>query len=237
MTVKYRRILLKLSGEMLGGSSSYGLQGEALELVAREVAEVHALGVQVAIVIGGGNIFRGSLAEKLGMDRSSADYMGMLATVINGLALQTVLEKKFHVYTRCMTAISMESVAEPYIRRRAIKHLDAGRVVIFAAGTGNPYFTTDTAASLRALEVGADVLMKATKVDGVYDSDPMTNPNAKKIDSLSYLDVINKKLQVMDMTSMTMCMEAKLPVMIFRMGDPGCVKRAVSGQSSGTIVS
>lgn len=237
MTVKYRRILLKLSGEMLGGTSSYGLQGEALELVAREVTEVHALGVQVAIVIGGGNIFRGSLAEKLGMDRSSADYMGMLATVINGLALQTVLEKKFQVFTRCMTAISMEAIAEPYIRRRALKHLEAGRVVIFAAGTGNPYFTTDTAASLRALEIGADVLMKATKVDGVYDSDPAKNPNAKKIESLSYLDVITKKLEVMDMTSMTMCMEAKLPVMIFRMGDPGCVVRAVRGQSSGTIVS
>ena len=236
MAVKFRRILLKLSGEMLGGGTTYGLQGEALETVAREVADVHALGVQVAIVIGGGNIFRGSLADKLGMDRSSADYMGMLATVINGLALQTVLEKKFHVYTRCMTAISMQAVAEPYIRRRAIKHLDAGRVVIFAAGTGNPYFTTDTAASLRALEIGADVLMKATKVDGVYDSDPMKNPGAKKFDQLNYLEVINKKLQVMDMTSMTMCMEAKLPVLIFKMGDPGCVTRAVKGESMGTLV-
>jgi uridylate kinase len=237
MKPKYRRILLKLSGEMLGGKSSQGLTGEALEMVAKEIHDLQAMGVQVAIVVGGGNIFRGSTATQLGMDRASADYMGMLGTVINGLALQTVLEQKFSVYTRVLTAISMQEVAEPYIRRKAIKHLDKGRVVIFAAGTGNPYFTTDTAASLRALEIGAEVIMKATKVDGVYDSDPMRNPQAKKFDKLTYLDVISKKLEVMDMTSMTMCMEAKIPILIFKLDDPGCVVKAVCGESSGTVVS
>ena len=222
---------------MLGGKASQGITGEALEMVAQEISEIQQLGVEVAIVIGGGNIFRGSTATQLGMDRASADYMGMLGTVINGLALQTVLEKKFKLYTRVLTAITMQEVAEPYIRRKAIKHLEKGRVVIFAAGTGNPYFTTDTAASLRALEVGAEVIMKATKVDGVYDSDPTHNPKAKKYNQISYLDVISNKLDVMDMTSITMCMEAKLPIIVFKLGEPGCVKRVVCGEPLGTVVS
>ncbi len=236
MTAKYRRVLLKLSGEMLGGGAGVGLNGDALEVIAKEVADAHALGVQMAVVVGGGNIFRGGQAEQLGMDRASADYMGMLGTVINALALQTVLEQKFKIYTRVMTAITMQEVAEPYIRRKAIKHLEKGRVVIFAAGTGNPYFTTDTAASLRALEVGADIIMKATKVDGIYDMAPEKNPQAKKFTELKYLDVIAKKLQVMDATSITMCMEAKLPILVFKMGEPGCVTRAVKGEAIGTVV-
>jgi uridylate kinase len=233
---KYKRVMLKLSGEMLGGKAGSGIDGEAIEVIAGEIAQVHALGVQVAIVIGGGNIFRGSAAAKWGMDRASADYMGMLATCINGLALQAILENKFKLYTRVMTAITMVELAEPYIRRKAIKHLENGHIVIFAGGTGNPLFTTDTAASLRAREIGAEVIMKATKVDGIYDSDPHKNPNAKKFDELSYLDVISRKLDVMDATAITMCMEAKLPIMVFKMEGQGCVRRAVQGNFVGTFV-
>ena len=234
--VKYRRIMLKLSGEQLGGGQGFGIEGEALERIAGEVARVHKLGVEVAIVIGGGNIFRGSSAAKWGMDRASADYMGMLATVINGLALQAILENKFDLQTRVMTAITMTELAEPYIRRRAIKHLEAGRIVIFAGGTGNPLFTTDTAASLRAREIGAEVIMKATKVDGIYDSDPKKNPQAKKYDHLTYLDVISKRLDVMDMTAITMCLEAQMPIMVFKMGEPGCGEEVVRGKNTGTLV-
>jgi len=233
---KYKRVMLKLSGEMMGGKPGSGIDGDAIEMLAGEIAQVHSLGVQVAIVIGGGNIFRGSIASKWGMDRASADYMGMLATVINGLALQAILENKFKLYTRVMTAITMVELAEPYIRRKAIKHLENGRIVIFAGGTGNPLFTTDTAASLRAREIGAEVIMKATKVDGIYDSDPNKNPNAKKFDSLSYLDVISKKLDVMDATAITMCMEASLPILVFKMEGHGCVRRAVQGSFVGTFV-
>jgi uridylate kinase len=233
---KFKRIMLKLSGEQLGGSQGFGIEGDALERIAGEVAKVQKLGVQVAIVIGGGNIFRGSAAAKWGMDRASADYMGMLATVINGLALQAILENKFNLQTRVMTAITMTELAEPYIRRRAIKHLESGRIVIFAGGTGNPLFTTDTAASLRAREIGADIIMKATKVDGIYDSDPNKNPNAKRFDELSYLDVISKRLDVMDMTAITMCMEAQMPIMVCKMGEPGCIEDVVLGKKVGTIV-
>jgi uridylate kinase len=234
--VKYQRVMLKLSGEQLGGSQGFGIDGDSLERIAEEVARVHALGVQVAIVIGGGNIFRGSAAAKWGMDRASADYMGMLATVINGLALQAMLENKCNLQTRVMTAITMTELAEPYIRRRAIKHLESNRVVIFAGGTGNPLFTTDTAASLRAREIGADVILKATKVDGIYDSDPAKNPSAKKYDELTYLDVISKRLDVMDMTAITMCMEAKLPIIVCRMGEPNCIVDVVTGTKFGTLV-
>lgn len=234
--VKYQRVMLKLSGEQLGGNQGFGIDGDSLERIAEEVARVHALGVQVAIVIGGGNIFRGSAAAKWGMDRASADYMGMLATVINGLALQAMLENKCNLQTRVMTAITMTELAEPYIRRRAIKHLESNRVVIFAGGTGNPLFTTDTAASLRAREIGADVILKATKVDGIYDSDPAKNPSAKKYDELTYLDVISKRLDVMDMTAITMCMEAKLPIIVCRMGEPNCIVDVVTGTKFGTLV-
>jgi len=237
MKPKYKRVLLKLSGEMLGGSAGSGIQGEALEMIAGEIAAAHESGVQTAVVIGGGNIFRGATAVKLGMERAAADYIGMLGTVINALALQAVLENKYKVFTRVMTAISMQAVAEPYIRRKAIKNLDRGRVVILAAGTGNPYFTTDTGASLRAIELGADIILKATKVDGVYDSDPFKNPGAKKFDALNYFDVIQKKLEVMDTTAITMCMEAKMPILIFKMSEPGCVVAALQGKSNGTVVS
>lgn len=233
---KYKRVMIKLSGEMLGGGKGAGIDGDAVEAIAGEIAAVHDLGVEVAVVIGGGNIFRGSIASRWGMDRASADYMGMLATVINGLALQAILENKFKKYTRVMTAISMMELAEPYIRRKAIKHLENRRIVIFAGGTGNPLFTTDTAASLRAREINAEVIMKATKVDGIYDSDPTKNPGAKKFDRLTYLDVISKKLDVMDATAITMCMEASLPILVFKMAEPGCVARAVQGNFIGTIV-
>ena len=236
MKPEFKRIMLKVSGEMLGGKQGFGIDGDAIEVVANEISLVRQMGVEVAVVIGGGNIFRGSIASKWGMDRASADYMGMLATVINGLALQAILENKFQQQTRVMTAITMTELAEPYIRRRAIKHLESGRVVIFAGGTGNPLFTTDTAASLRAREIGAEIIMKATKVDGIYDSDPAKNPNAKKFESLTYLDVIQKKLDVMDATAVTMCMEAGLPILVFKMGEPGCVQRAVAGVKMGTFV-
>ncbi|MFY7930300.1 MAG: UMP kinase [Oligoflexus sp.] len=233
---KYKRIMLKLSGEMLGGDRGFGIEGESLQFVAHEVAEVQKRGVEVAIVIGGGNIWRGSRAAGWDMDRANADYMGMLATVINSLALQGILETKYSVYSRVMTAIHMQELAEPYIRRKAIKHLAKGRVVIFAGGTGNPYFTTDTAASLRAREVSADVILKATKVDGIYDRDPQGDPDAVKFQELSYFDVISKKLKVMDATAVTMCMEAAIPICVFKLGEPGCVWRAVTGETEGTLV-
>lgn len=233
---KYKRIMLKLSGEMLGGERGFGIEGEALQFVAHEVAEVQKRGVEVAIVIGGGNIWRGSRAAGWDMDRANADYMGMLATVINSLALQGILETKYNVFSRVMTAIHMQELAEPYIRRKALKHLAKGRVVIFAAGTGNPYFTTDTAATLRAREISADVILKATKVDGIYDRDPNEDPNAVKFEELSYFDVISKKLKVMDATAITMCMEAAIPICVFKLEDQGCVWRAVTGETDGTLV-
>lgn len=233
---KYKRVMLKLSGEMLGGGKGFGIEGDSLSLIAGEIAEAQKLGVEVSVVIGGGNIWRGSTAAGWDMERANADYMGMLATVINGLALQGILETKYNVYSRVMTAIHMQELAEPYIRRKAVKHLSKGRVVIFAGGTGNPYFTTDTAASLRAREVGADVILKATKVDGIYDSDPAKNPDAKKFDKLSYLDVISKELKVMDATSITMCMEAGIPICVFKLDQAGCVAQAINGQSAGTLV-
>ncbi len=234
--ISHKRVMLKLSGEMLGGEAGHGIDGKALEMIAGEIASVYRSGIQLSVVIGGGNIVRGATASQWGMDRASADYMGMLATVINALALQGILENKFSVHTRVLTAIDMQEVAEPYIRRRAIKHLETGRVVIFGGGTGNPLFTTDTAASLRAREVGAEIILKATKVDGVYDADPMQDPNAKKFSSLSYFDVIAKNLKVMDATAITMCMEAKLPILVFKMSAPGCVLRALQDNSVGTLV-
>lgn len=229
--------MLKLSGEMLGGKTvGRTIDSEALNMVARELADVHKTGIQTAVVIGGGNIWRGSTAAGWDMDQASADYMGMLATVINALALQGILETKYRLYSRVLSAIHMAEVAEPYIRRKAIKHLEKGRIVIFAGGTGNPYFTTDTAASLRAREVEAEIILKATKVDGIYDSNPDTNPNAKKYDRLTYLDVISKQLKVMDATAITMCMEANLPIRVFKLDEPGCVMRAIRGQSAGTLV-
>lgn len=232
----YKRIMLKLSGEMLGGQAHAGIDQAAIELTAAEIASVYEAGFEAAVVIGGGNFFRGSLASQFGMERAAADYMGMLATCINGLALQAVLENKHAIHSRVMTAIHMPELAEPYIRRKAIKHLEKKRVVIFAGGTGNPLFTTDTAASLRALEVNADIILKATKVDGIYDSDPENNKSAEKYESLTYLNVISKKLNVMDATAVTMCMENNLPIKVFKMSAPGCVLKALTDPSVGTIV-
>ncbi|MGZ3514512.1 MAG: UMP kinase [Thermodesulfobacteriota bacterium] len=232
---RYKRILLKLSGEVLTGEGSYGIDPAVIRSIAREVKEVKKLGVEIAIVIGGGNIFRGIAASARGMDRASADYMGMLATVMNGVALQDSLEK-LHVQTRVQTAIEMREVAEPYIRRRAIRHLEKGRVVIFAGGTGNPYFTTDTAASLRAMEIGADVILKATKVDGVYDADPMLHKGAHKYDELTYLDVLKKRLKVMDATAISLSMDNKVPIIVFNLKKKGNVKRVLLGEKVGTKV-
>ncbi|MBP9707602.1 MAG: UMP kinase [Oligoflexales bacterium] len=234
---KYPRVLLKVSGEMLGKQGGFGVDGDAIERVAEEIVEIVENGYELAVVCGGGNIFRGSNADRLGVDRPSADYMGMLATIINGLALQAVLENKYNMVTRVLTALTVSEVAEPYIRRKAIKHLEKKRIVIFAGGTGNPLFTTDTAAALRAREISADVLLKATKVDGVYDADPMKNPEAVKFEQLSYLDVISKRLQVMDATSITMCMEANLPIIVFRLAEKGCILKVLTGDINGTIVS
>lgn len=233
---KFKRIMLKLSGEMLGGASKVGIDTQAVELVAGEIASLHALGYEVAVVIGGGNIFRGSQAAAFGMERAAADYMGMLGTCINGLALQAILESQHQIHTRVMTAIHMPELAEPYIRRKAIKHLSSQRVVIFAGGTGNPLFTTDTAASLRAQEVGSEVILKATKVDGIYDKDPALHKDAQKYYELTYLDVISKKLEVMDATAITMCMEAKLPIMVFKMEKAGSVLAALANPQLGTVV-
>ena len=232
---KYKRILLKLSGEALAGKQGHGISLPAIQQFARDVAEAHSLGVQIGIVIGGGNIFRGIAASADGMDRASADYMGMLATCINSLALQDALEK-VNIPTRVQTAIEMHEIAEPYIRRRAIRHLEKNRVVIFGAGTGNPYFTTDTAAALRAMEINAEILMKATKVDGIYDKDPVKNPGAKKFDQLSYLDVLNQGLKVMDLTAVSLCMDNKLPILSFDLNSPGNIVRAIKGQNIGTLV-
>ncbi len=234
-SLKYQRIMLKLSGEMLGGGSA-GIDGEALTMIASEIADAHKLGAEVSVVIGGGNMIRGTKAVHWGIDRASADYMGMLATVINGLALQGVLENKFHINSRVLTAITMQELAEPYIRRKAVKHLQKKRIVIFAGGTGNPYFTTDTAASLRAREVEAQIIMKATKVDGIYDKDPIKNKDAVKYNRLTYLDVIQQKLDVMDATAITMCMEAKLPILVFKLAEPGCVRNVLLGADVGTLV-
>jgi len=232
----YRRIVLKLSGEALAGSQGYGIDPPMLERVAAEVREVTALGVQVAIVIGGGNIFRGIAASAGGMDRATADYMGMLATVINALALQDSLEK-VGLQTRVLSAIEMRAVAEPYIRRRAMRHLEKGRVVIFAAGTGNPFFTTDTAGALRAVEIGADAIMKATKVDGVYSADPKRDKSAQRLERLTYIEVLNRGLQVMDAAAISLCMDNKLPIIVFDLTRPGNIKRIVLGEPVGSIVS
>ncbi|WP_429885037.1 UMP kinase [Geoalkalibacter halelectricus] len=232
---KYRRVLLKLSGEALAGNQGYGIDPEVLSAIAAEVKEVVNLGIQLALVIGGGNIFRGVAAASKGMDRASADYMGMLATVMNSLALQDAMEQA-GVVTRVLSAIEMREVAEPYIRRRAMRHLEKGRVVIFGAGTGNPYFTTDTAASLRAMEINAEIILKATKVDGIYSADPAKNKDAVKFTSLTYLDVLKKGLQVMDATATSLCMDNDLPIMVFNLTVPGNIKRAIMGENIGTIV-
>jgi uridylate kinase len=231
----YKRILLKLSGEALGGEQGYGIDPQIITTIAAEVQQVVACGVQLALVIGGGNIFRGLAASSKGMDRASADYMGMLATMINSLAMQDALEQ-IGVDTRVQSAIAMQEVAEPYIRRRAMRHLEKGRVVIFGAGTGNPYFTTDTAASLRAMEIGAEAILKGTKVDGVYSADPKKDPDAVRFDRLTYQEVLVRGLQVMDATATSLCMDNNLPIVVFDITTPGNVKRVVMGENIGTIV-
>ena len=233
---RYRRVLLKLSGEALMGEQQFGVDPAVATRIARDLAEIQGLGVQTAIVIGGGNIFRGLAASTHGMDRATADYMGMLATVINALALQDALEQQ-GVLTRVVTAIEMRAVAEPFIRRRAIRHLEKGRVVIFAAGTGNPYFTTDTAAALRAMEIKAEVILKGTKVDGVYTADPMLDPSATKYPAISYLQVLERQLKVMDATAISLCMDNKLPIVIFDLRQAGNIRRVVLGEAIGTTVS
>jgi uridylate kinase len=232
----YRRILLKLSGEALMGEKMYGIDPAVTGQIANDVQDIQALGVETAIVIGGGNIFRGVAASARGMDRATGDYMGMLATVINALALQDALERQ-GVLTRVMSAIEMRAVSEPFIRRRAIRHLEKGRAVIFAAGTGNPYFTTDTAAALRAMEIKADVIMKATKVDGIYSADPMKDPTAERYDRISYLQVLERRLQVMDATAISLCMDNRLPILVFNLRTPGNLRRAVLGEPIGSTVS
>lgn len=231
----YKRILLKLSGEALAGQQGYGIDPDIIRGIAKEIREVVDLGLEVAIVIGGGNIFRGVAASSMGMDRASADYMGMLATVMNSLALQDALEKA-DVNTRVQSAIEMQEIAEPYIRRRAVRHLEKGRVVIFGAGTGNPFFTTDTAASLRAIEIGAEIILKATKVDGVYNADPNKDKDAVKYDQLTYLDVLKQGLEVMDSTATSLCMDNNLPILVFDLTNTGNIKRVVCGEQIGTIV-
>jgi uridylate kinase len=233
---KYRRVMLKLSGEALLGQREHGISPETCDAIAEEIKEVKALGIELAIVIGGGNIFRGVAGSKRGLDRATGDYMGMLATVINALALQDSLERA-GVPTRVQSAIEMRSVAEPFIRRRAMRHLEKGRVVIFAAGTGNPYFSTDTAAALRASEIGADVLLKATKVDGVYTADPKTNPQAKRYDRLTYLDALKNRLNVMDASAFSLCMDNKIPILVFDLFKRGNIKRVICGEPIGTLVS
>ena len=232
---KYKRVVLKISGEALAGEVGYGISQEIISFIAAQVKAVHEAGVQVSIVVGGGNIWRGVAGSKKGMDRASADYMGMLATVLNALALQDALED-IGVVTRVQTAIDMRQVAEPYIRRKAIRHMEKDRVVIFAAGTGNPYFSTDTTAALRAAEIEAEVILMAKKVDGVYDSDPMKNPHAKKFDALSYMDILNKGLQVMDSTAASLCKDNEIPLVVFNINTPGNIYKAVMGESVGTVV-
>ena len=231
----YKRVLLKLSGEALMGEQQFGVDPAVVTRIARDVGELQGLGVETAIVIGGGNIFRGLAASARGMDRATADYMGMLATVINGLALQDALEQQ-NVVTRVVTAIEMPAVAEPFIRRRAVRHLEKGRVVIFAAGTGNPYFTTDTAAALRAMEIRAEVILKGTKVDGVYSADPMLDPTATKFPTISYLQVLERQLRVMDATAISLCMDNKLPIVVFNLLQPGSIRQVVMGEPVGTTV-
>lgn len=232
---KYKRVLLKLSGEALMGDKGYGIDPATVNYMAEEVKKAYELGVQISVVIGGGNIFRGVEAAQQGIERATADYMGMLATVINALAFQNALEK-INVDTRVQSAIEMRELAEPYIRRKAIRHLEKGRVVIFAAGTGNPYFTTDTAAALRAIEIGADVILKGTKVDGIYSADPVKNPKAKKFDTLSYMDVIRNSLKVMDSTAITLCMDNNLPIIVFNVRKPDNLKKILLGEKIGSIV-
>jgi uridylate kinase len=229
----YKRILLKLSGEALAGEDDYGINPAMVRFIGEQIREVHGLGVQIGAVIGGGNIFRGG--EARGMDRASADYMGMLATVMNGLALQDALEK-LNVDTRVQSAIEMREVAEPFIRRRALRHLEKGRVVIFVGGTGNPYFTTDTAAALRAMEIGADVVFKATNVDGVYTADPKREPSATKFDELTYIEVLSRRLRVMDSTAISLCMDNGFPIVVFNLHRPGCLRQLVQGERVGTLV-
>jgi uridylate kinase len=233
---KYRRIILKVTGEVFAGPHKFGIDGKTVKAFAQEIKEVKEMGCELALVIGGGNIFRGAVASDIGMDRASADTMGMLATVINSLALQDALEK-LGVQTRVLSAIEMRQVAEPYIRRRATRHLEKGRVVIFAGGTGNPYFTTDTTASLRAMEVGAEVILKATKVEGVFDADPFKHEDAHKFEELTYIEVLNRELKVMDSTAISLCMDNQLPIIVFNIMEKGNIKRVVSGESIGTLVS
>ena len=234
--LRYRRVLLKLSGEALMGQRQYGVDPAFCAFIARQVAEVHGLGVQVGVVVGGGNIFRGLAASAAGMDRATGDYIGMLATVMNGLALQDALERA-GVPTRVMTAIAMNEVAEPYIRRRAIRHLEKGRVALFVAGTGNPYFTTDTAAALRAVEINAEVLLKATKVDGVYDRDPMTDSGAQRYARLDYADLLRDQLKVMDAAAVSLCMENDLPIVVFKLDQPDNITKVATGEPVGTVIS
>jgi len=233
---KYKRIILKVTGEVFAGPQKFGIDGKTVKAFAQEIQEVKEMGCELALVIGGGNIFRGAVANDIGMDRASADTMGMLATVINSLALQDALEK-LGVSTRVLSAIEMRQVAEPYIRRRATRHLEKGRVVIFAGGTGNPYFTTDTTASLRAMEVGAEVILKATKVEGVYDADPLKHEGAHKFEELTYIEVLNRELKVMDSTAISLCMDNQLPIIVFNIMEKGNIKRVVSGEPIGTLVS
>ena len=232
---KYRRVLLKISGEALMGSQSFGIDSEIAETIAQDIAKVSQLGVQIAVVIGGGNIFRGLAASARGMDRATADYMGMLATVINALALSDAIER-YDVRTRVVTAIEMREVAEPFIRRRAIRHLEKGRVVVFGAGTGNPYFSTDTAAALRAMEIRAEVILKGTKVDGVFTADPVLDPTATRLETVSYLQVLEQQLKVMDATAISLCMDNKLPIVVFNLRTEGNIRRAVLGETVGSLV-
>ncbi|OQX53173.1 MAG: UMP kinase [Candidatus Omnitrophica bacterium 4484_213] len=233
--IKYKRIVLKLSGEVLQGVLNYGIESNIIFSIAKQIKEIKNLGVEIAVVIGGGNIFRGVRGADGGIDRATADYMGMLATVINGMALQSALEK-LDVTTRLQTAIKMEQLAEPYIRRRAVRHLEKGRVIIFAAGTGNPYFTTDTAAALRAAEIKAELILKATKVDGIYSADPKKVKEAKKIDNLSFIDILNKNLKIMDATAVSLCMDNKISIIVFNLLKKGNIARVIMGEEIGTIV-
>ncbi len=236
INLKYKRVILKVTGEIFAGPHRFGIDGKTVKAFAQEIKEVKEMGCEIALVVGGGNIFRGAVASEMGMDRASADTMGMLATIINSLALQDALEK-LGVSTRVLSAIEMRQVAEPYIRRRATRHLEKGRVVIFAGGTGNPYFTTDTTASLRAMEVGAEVILKATKVEGIYDADPFKHEGAKKFEELTYIEVLNRELKVMDSTAISLCMDHQLPIIVFNLMEKGNVKRVVSGEPIGTLVS
>lgn len=235
LTIKWKRVLLKIGGESLADRNGYGISSNRVRLIAEEIDEVRDLGVETGIMVGGGNIFRGEEANKGGMDRTTADYMGMLATILNALALQDTLER-IGVLTRVQTAIEMQEIAEPYIRRKALHHLEKGRVVIFAGGTGNPYFTTDTAAALRALEIEADVILKATKVEGVYSSDPLKDKKAEKFDEISYAEVLNRRLKVMDATAISLCMDNHLPIIVFDLQKRGNIKRIILGEEIGTVV-